>query len=100
MGDGEILMAANILQFPRPAQESLSGDARCAWCMAEWVAVSPLSTLRLQCPSCAQMTGGFVHPVVPEIGSTEWTCGCGHIFFTITPAETRCAKCGTVQIFD
>src|SRR5689334_19482065 len=76
----------------------LAGNARCLGCGHAWVAVAPLGTVWLKCPSeaCGLEQGRFADPVVPAVGSL-WACDCGNELFYLAPDGAHCPRCGTRQ---
>lgn len=75
-----------------------SGEAVCSQCKHEWVAVAPLRTTELQCPSCSTYKGLFKYPFRPQAGQWQWVCNCGGEVFFIVDGETRCWICGDTSM--
>lgn len=90
-------MGAEVIPF-RSHDPHLSGKARCCACRHDWVAVSPVGTDWLECPSCHLMKGRYVHPAIPS-GEEAWQCACGCDVFMITRRSAFCINCGTEQRF-
>lgn len=99
---------ADILQFrkPEPDEEHLSGEALCIGCRHKWVAVAPVGTWQLECPSCGAMKGVFRLPVGAQEGDLYFSCACGCEALTAYKREgkfwIRCMSCGedkTVALF-
>lgn len=82
------------------AQESrhLQGDAICAACKHEWVAVAPIGTVELECPNCHTWKGLFANPVAP-FSEVVYECDCGGQIFFITPDGASCYVCGLEHTF-
>ena len=94
MTDNVVSLAAN--------RQHLSGLAHCTACKHEWVAVAPVGTVWLECPSCGTERGLMKSPVEPNDGEMEFRCNCGCRIFGIRSNETGdvwifCVSCGTVQ---
>ena len=86
------------LAAEREAREPhLKGDARCVACAHTWVAVAPVGTTWLECPSCHTEKGLFVAACWPGKGIGVWTCHCGCDVFFLTPRSVQCPNCGTAQ---
>lgn len=87
----------NVIAF-QPKADTLSGQARCARCKHEWVAVAPVGTEVLECPQCETMHGLFVNMVASNVGDLTYTCNCGCEALTAYKREGRfyfrCVTCG------
>ena len=70
----------------------ISGNALCLECDDQWLAVAPVGTVELECPSCSTWKGVFAGMTAPE---TVLACDCGNQHFYITETSAICAKCGT-----
>lgn len=89
---------SDIIDFTKAKEEKTphnSGKARCLGCKHEWVAVAPVGTLVLECPSCQCDKGIFLGLVSPD--EYHWQCNCGNQFFCFTPTQTYCPVCGSTQ---
>jgi hypothetical protein len=86
------------LAAEREAREPhLSGSACCIACAHSWVAVAPVGTTWLECPSCGTHKGLFTGACCPPDGGEIWTCNCGSEVFYITPRAVHCYNCGVHQ---
>lgn len=99
---------ADILAFPSkaPAPEitpdetpKYRGEAFCIQCNTEWTAVVPVGLTQLQCPSCRTMKGLLRYPFAPEPDVLIRECGCGNVFFWVTPDGHMCPNCGILQSY-
>lgn len=77
-----------------PAVPHLSGKARCLACRNEWVAVTPVGTWTLLCPSCG-CDGHMIGEVVTD--GDQWKCACGWLHFRIDKLGAYCPNCGVRQ---
>lgn len=97
-------MSAEVLQFPAvstpaPDVPHLTGEAFCQQCSHEWIAVAPVGTVRLTCPSCRTEKGLYKYECgVPE-GELVRGCNCGNQLFYLTPDGHLCPNCGTYQSY-
>lgn len=82
-------------QFRAEREPALSGEARCLMCQHEWVAVAPVGTIRLECPSCGGEAGLFKEAVRRSV--PHWQCNCGNDLFHATADGYYCPKCGEWQ---
>jgi len=73
-------------------QPHASGIAICLDCKYEWVAIAPLITTWLECPSCSLIRGRL--KVYFERDGLQWECGCGNDLFFIKPEGCYCPNCG------
>ncbi len=87
----------DLNQTKQERERSLSGAARCLACQHEWVAVAPVGSIWLECPSCTLIRGRFVAQV--ELDGDHWHCNCGNDLFNATPEGVYCPNCGTWQKF-
>lgn len=71
----------------------VSGQAKCAGCNHEWVAVAPTGTVQLECPNCERLTGRFYCGAMPE---TFFECNCGSSCFVLSPHAAICYSCGEI----
>lgn len=90
-------MTAEIISIEDRRKGWLTGPAQCLGCSHQWVAVSPVGTVWLECPSCGLEMGRRVGPV--EAGAEQWKCGCGNDLFRINREGAYCARCGCEQRF-
>lgn len=89
----------NIVSFERTRADRsphLSGRARCLHCGHEWVAVAPVGTTILECPSCRLCKGAYQGLVAPS-SSHVWICSCKCDTFWLTPEGAFCQLCGDIQ---
>lgn len=75
----------------------LSGNARCLACDRRWIAVAPVGTTVLDCPTCGLGKGVFDNLV--DAPADRWQCDCGCQHFLVIRAGILCALCGTQQSF-
>jgi transcription elongation factor Elf1 len=88
----------NILEFKRK-EEHVSGNALCLICDHKWVAVAPVGTQALECPSCHTIKGVFTQ-LVSRQTEDHLQCGCcGSEFYAITPKGPYCINCGKYAKF-
>lgn len=74
----------------------LSGPAICLDCRREWIAVAPVGTTWLQCPSCG-LEKGRLRGALYEQG-THWHCDCGNELFACSQRHGwYCVSCGAAQ---
>lgn len=86
----------DLSQARQEREPHLSGAAQCIGCGHKWVAVAPIGTFELECPSCSLEKGRFVAPVLH--GDVTWTCNCGNDLFRINRhAQVYCANCAALQ---
>ena len=72
----------------------LSGPCQCVACRHEWVAVAPVGTTVMTCPSCGEHKGGRFSMILPP-GDTMDGCGlCGNVFFVLKDGVLWCPNCG------
>lgn len=81
-----------IIKFPEPEKPHKTGKAVCLACGNEWVAVSPIGTVWLECPECKTVKGLEKFTCVRE--TSHWECNCGNDLFHATPDGFYCPKCG------
>lgn len=73
-----------------------SGQARCLDCKHEWVAVAPIGTYWLQCPSCSLVRGKYIFMFnFPD--ELHWNCNCGNDLFYMLKDCCVCPNCGEKQ---
>ena len=70
-------MTVKVLEFKRPGDPHSSGEAICAHCKHEWVAVASAGQRNLECPSCGSARGVFKWPFGPSVGDEGYKCNCG-----------------------
>jgi hypothetical protein len=88
----------NVIDLSRARADReprLSGKARCLACRHEWVAVAPVGTRWMECPSCTLERGRFVAQV--ERNCAHWHCGCGCDLFYVVEDGIYCPNCGEWQ---
>lgn len=85
-----------VIPFPERKEPHLSGKAHCILCRHAWVAVAPLGTLWMECPSCHAHKGTWTFEVGPDVGESRFVCGCGNELFYVLPTCLRCPNCGNV----
>ena len=73
-----------------------SWQARCLDCHHEWVAVAPLGTYWLTCPSCSLLRGKYIFAFNFD-KDLHWTCACGNDLFYMLNYACYCPNCGTGQ---
>ena len=74
----------------------LSGSARCLGCKHEWVAVAPVGTSWLECPSCRLGKGRYVSTFMED--DSHWHCDCGNELFACSQRYGwYCPMCGACQ---
>lgn len=76
----------------------LSGTARCLHCKHEWVAVAPVGTLSLVCPSCDLARGAWYRNA--GVDGDYWLCNCGSEVFAVRLAGILCMCCGVATSFE
>lgn len=90
---------ATITEFKRKCEESegphMSGEAKCMQCKYEWVAVAPIGTYWLECPSCGAIKGFFKYYALRD--GDHWMCSCGNSNFYIVKKGIYCPNCGDWQ---
>lgn len=94
----------SVVEFKRPEkptkpdEEWASGEAICIGCRHKWVAVSPVGTRWLDCPSCGAMKGIYAKPFGATEGDTSFTCNCGceamNAYYHEGLFYFRCMNCG------
>lgn len=86
---------AQVLSLAAAREERtphMTGEARCAACGHEWVAVAPVGTHELDCPSCGCTKGHMKRPVMR--GDERFVCDCGCDVFRISRAHgPYCVNC-------
>lgn len=87
-----------VLPFkPKPPDEPHnSGKALCLTCAHAWVAVTPIGTTWLECPSCHTFKGRFIGPC-ERPDDPLWHCACGNEIFYVTRRGCYCPNCGAWQ---
>lgn len=90
-------MTAEVISIKDRSSGWLTGPTKCLGCAHEWVAVSPVGVVWLECPECGLEMGRRTGPV--QDGDTHWECNCGNDLFKINPAGAYCARCGREQRF-
>lgn len=90
-----------VIQFqrPEPLNPHMSGEAVCAACGKNWVAVVPVGVPLFECPECHTEKGRFKYSCVPAEDSHVWACACGCDLFRVTDKEALCINCGMRQEF-
>lgn len=76
------------------------GKAMCGNCRHEWIAVSPIGALPLECPECGSVKGMWKNWFSRGFGDEEhphWQCPCGCQFFAVTPYGIYCPNYGSAQ---
>lgn len=74
----------------------MAGEAKCLACTHEWIAVAPIGSYVLVCPSCSLEKGVFKRLCGPE-NDIVWVCNCGCDQFYIDQKGVRCLVCATIQ---
>lgn len=75
-----------------------SGEAICAHCKHEWVAVIPTAATQVgfECPKCSTHKGSFKHFSVPGDRQVFGCPECGNNLVTVEPnGRLNCCNCGT-----
>ena len=96
----------SVLKFkkPEPTEPHISGQAVCLACRHHWVAVAPVGSVDLQCPSCETMRGLMQYPVGAAEGDNVFQCACGaqHFFFRLRAdrVQIMCIGCGVDASID
>jgi len=85
-----------ILEFTKKEPHA-TGTAICINCREEWIAVAPVGTNQLECPSCHSTKGIWKFPFVPSEKTLIRVCNCGNDLFYLTQEGHLCANCGTYQ---
>lgn len=88
-----------VIDLQREREERtphLSGEARCLACKHKWIAVAPVGTLWLECPSCTLTRGRYSNQVENE--GLHWTCKCENDLFYVTVSAIYCPNCGLEQV--
>lgn len=85
----------SLTEYRETNSPHLSGQAFCLDCQHEWVAVVPIGTLWLECPSCTLVRGRLKFQC--ERVGEQWECGCGNDLFHVTPDGVYCPNCGAWQ---
>ena len=90
----------SVVEFKRPekSEPHMSGEAVCAACKNEWVAVAPVGVPLFECPACGTMRGRMKYSVVPASG-VVWKCDCECDVFRITTKSALCINCGIQRDF-
>lgn len=74
----------------------ITGKAKCTACKHEWVAVAPVGTLQMECPSCELQRGQWIYPFSPAEGEQIFVCNiCTSTNFAVLPDRVLCVGCGT-----
>jgi hypothetical protein len=86
-----------LKHFPTKLERGshLSGEAICIHCKHEFVAVAPVGTINMTCPSCGTEKALFKHPCEPTVA---WVCQCGCHIFMLSPQGVICYECGDYQV--
>ncbi|RQH69995.1 hypothetical protein IPC102_09495 [Pseudomonas aeruginosa] len=90
----------NIVEFPQKGERQATGDAICARCRHEWVAVAPVGAVQLECPACQTHHGLFKYPFGPSKSDSTYVCNCGSDLYFILKrkgqevASVICRGCG------
>lgn len=85
---------SNVIAFPEKDEPHISGAARCLSCKHEWLAVAPVGTYILECPSCG-CDGAMVGAV--HRGGLHWQCQCGCDLYRIDEQGAYCINCAERQ---
>jgi len=90
----------SVIDFAKEKEERephLEGVAKCLACSHKWVAVAPVGTIWLECPSCTLERGRYVAQIQRE--GEHWHCNCGNDLFQATRDGVYCPNCGEWQVF-
>lgn len=96
---------SNVIPFGRPAtneekdEAHATGEAFCLGCNHTWIAVAPLGTTQLECPSCKALKGHWKFEHYPSVGQLVLQCNCGNQLFYLTKEGHMCANCGIYQTY-
>ncbi len=85
----------DIAQARADREPHLSGEAVCLACEHKWVAVAPVGTVWMECPSCSLERGRYLGAV--NVGGEHWRCHCGNDLFRVTKSGMYCPNCGEWQ---
>jgi hypothetical protein len=87
-----------VLDFKPREEPHLAGEAVCVSCRHTWVAVAPVGTWQLECPSCETWHGVWRYPIGASEGDAVFVCECGCEALTAYVHHGlyrhRCMKCG------
>jgi hypothetical protein len=80
----------------------MTGKAKCLQCSHEWIAVAPVGTSEMECPSCSATKGFWRHLCNFESASAVFVCvicGCQAITAARYPdgVHLMCMGCGAEQ---
>lgn len=85
--------------FPKKTQLG-SGDAFCIQCKHEWITITKIPTVWLECPSCHSMKGLLKFPFHVDEKQLYRECDCGNSLFYLTPEGHLCPNCGEYQTYE
>ncbi len=85
----------NLNEYKEANSPHVSGAARCLECHHEWVAVAPLETRWLDCPTCGLEKGRFLGAY--QRSEARWVCNCGNDLFYVFDGSVFCPNCGESQ---
>lgn len=89
-------MSAEVIQLDEMRPHS-SGEVLCLACANEWVAVTPVGTVWLDCPACKLTRGRYKYAHTRE--GAHWQCKCGNDLFSVMEQGIYCPNCGGWQVF-
>lgn len=90
----------SVVAFKSREEPHMSGKAHCIACDHQWMAVAPVGTVFLECPSCHTEKGRFIGACSPDEGTEVRECNCGNQLFYLTREGHMCANCGIYQFYD
>ena len=88
----ELEITADKTAISNPGGGYLAGRARCLSCKEEWISVSPVGSLWLECPCCGLEKGRLIFPILRDF--PHWICNCGNDLFRVTEEGYYCPNCG------
>lgn len=92
---------SDVIPFRKREEPHLAGEAECIACRHRWVAVCPVGTWTLECPSCGLMKGMFRYPISADEGDGLFSCMCGCealvAYYRKGKFRIQCMNCGTHQ---
>jgi len=101
---------SNVISFPKAEPEEeydphLQGYAICIACRHEWMAVVPVGTVNIICPSCNLKRGQMLNPAEVDTGFILECNSCHSSHYQIIcsmdklPLGVVCVGCGSINNF-